>query len=154
MQISSYYPVLMTHDVQATADFYRTHFGFDALFTADWYVHLQSRDAGAGVSLAVLDASHATIPERGRGPASAGVLLNFEVADVDDEYARLTAAGLPVLLPLRDEDFGQRHFSVQGPDGVMIDVIKPIPPSADFAAQYAQEALPTQAPASGRGTRT
>jgi len=142
MQISSYYPVLMTRDVQGTANFYRRHFGFEALFTADWYVHLQSREAGAGVSLAVLDATHATIPERGRGVPTAGVLLNFEVTDVDSEYARLAAAGLTILLPLRDEDFGQRHFIVQGPDGVMIDVIKPIAPSADYAAQYSQGALP------------
>lgn len=142
MQTSSYYPVLMTRDVHGTADFYQRHFGFEALFTADWYVHLQSREAGAGVSLAVLDATHATIPERGRGSPAAGVLLNFEVADAGSEYARLTAAGLTVLLPLRDEDFGQRHFIVQAPDGVMIDVITPIPPSAAYAAQYTTGALP------------
>jgi Predicted integral membrane protein (DUF2269) len=29
------------------------------------------------------------------------------------------------------------------PNGVLIDVSKPIPPSAEFAAQYATEALPT-----------
>jgi hypothetical protein len=47
-----------------------------------------------------------------------------------------------LLLDIRDEDFGQRHFIVTDPNGVMIDVIKPIPPSAEFAAQYAAEALP------------
>ena len=41
-----------------------------------------------------------------------------------------------------DEPFGQRHFITADPNGVMIDVIKPIPPSAEFAAQYADEALP------------
>lgn len=45
-------------------------------------------------------------------------------------------------LALRDEDFGQRHFITRDPNGVLIDVIKPIPPSADFAALYASEALP------------
>ena len=40
------------------------------------------------------------------------------------------------MLPLRSEDFGQRHFITRDPAGVMKDVIKVIPPSAEFAAQY------------------
>ena len=52
------------------------------------------------------------------------------------EDARAVAQGLPILLALRDEDFGQRHFITQDPDGVMIDVITPIAPSAAFQAQY------------------
>ena len=47
------------------------------------------------------------------------------------------------LRSLRDEAFGQRHFIAADPNSVMIDVIKPIPPSAEHAAQYAPEALPT-----------
>ena len=42
-----------------------------------------------------------------------------------------------VQLALRDEPFGQRHFIVQDPNGVLIDVIQPIPPSEDFLRQYA-----------------
>lgn len=142
MAITSYYPVLMTRDVAATAAFYQQHFGFEALFTADWYVHLQSKEAGAAVSLAVLDAGHDTIPAAARGHAAAGALLNFEVDNVDAEHERLMAAGLPLRLPLRDEAFGQRHFIVQGPDGVLIDVIQPIPPTAEFAQQYTDAARP------------
>jgi hypothetical protein len=44
---------------------------------------------------------------------------------------------------LRDEAFGQRHFITRDPNGVLIDVIRPIPPDADFAAQYQPDALPT-----------
>ena len=43
------------------------------------------------------------------------MLLNFEVADVDAKHTELSAAGLPMLLPLRDEPFGQRHFITQDP---------------------------------------
>jgi catechol 2,3-dioxygenase-like lactoylglutathione lyase family enzyme len=140
MKVTSYYPVIMTDDVEGTAAFYIRHFGFRALFEADWYVHLQS-EADEAVNLAVLDGSHETIPAIGRGTVS-GLLLNFEVEDPDAEYRRIQDAGLPVLLEIRDEDFGQRHFITADPNGVMIDVIKPIPPDAAFAAQYAEEALP------------
>lgn len=142
MNVTSYYPVLMTSDVAGTADFFQRHFGFESLFTSDWYVHLQSRAAGAAVTLAVLASGHASIPEAGRHDAARGMLLNFEVEDPDAEQARLVAVGLKLLLPIRDEAFGQRHFIVQGPEGIMIDVIKPIPPSSEFATQYAEGAAP------------
>jgi uncharacterized glyoxalase superfamily protein PhnB len=140
MKITSYYPVIMTRDVSGTAAFYKQHFGFEALFTADWYIHLQSTE-NEHVTLAILDGSHATIPESGRGTAS-GLLLNFEVEDPDALYAEFQAAGLPILLTLRDEDFGQRHFITADPNGVLIDVIKPIPPTAEYAAQYDASVLP------------
>ncbi|OOG74466.1 glyoxalase [Sinorhizobium sp. A49] len=142
MKSTSYYPVIMTSDVATTADFYVTNFRFQALFTSDWYVHLQSIESET-VNLAVLDYRHETIPEEGRAPVR-GLLLNFEVEDPDAVYADCQAAGLPILKAICDEDFGQRHFITADPNGVLIDVIKPIPPSAEFAAAYDASALPAE----------
>ncbi|MGK6356621.1 VOC family protein [Sphingomonas sp. DT-207] len=138
MRTTSFYPVIMTKDVAGTAAFYVHHFGFRPLFEVDWYVHLEGPDES--VNLAILDGTHETIPEQGRGWVS-GLLLNFEVEDVDAEFARLSSAGLPILLGLRDEAFGQRHFITADPNGVLIDIIKPIPPSDDFASSYDKSAL-------------
>jgi catechol 2,3-dioxygenase-like lactoylglutathione lyase family enzyme len=140
MKITSYYPVIMTSKVDATAEFYCHHFDFHALFTSDWYIHLQSKH-DPSVNLAILDGSHETVPAMARGVAS-GLILNFEVDDVDAQYDRLQAAGLPILLTLRDEAFGQRHFITTDPNGILIDMIKQIPPSPEFAAQYAPEVVP------------
>jgi catechol 2,3-dioxygenase-like lactoylglutathione lyase family enzyme len=139
MKVTSYYPVLMTADVAGTAAFYQAHFGFVPLFTADWYVHLQL-EGDPSVNLAVLDGQHETIPPAGRGRVS-GMLLNFEVDDPDAVHERFKAAGLPILLSLRDEAFGQRHFITSDPNGVLIDIIKPIPPTGEFVAQYETSAL-------------
>ena len=141
MRITSWYPVIMTGDVASTAAFYVDHLDFRPLFTSDWYVHLQSVH-DASVNLAVLDGDHETIPERGRGRAS-GLLLNLEVEDVDAVHDRFVAAGLPILRSLRDEAFGQRHFITADPNGVLIDVITPIPPTGEFVGQYDASALPT-----------
>jgi uncharacterized glyoxalase superfamily protein PhnB len=140
MKTTSYYPVLFSTDVAAAARFYCDHLHFTPLFTADWYVHLQSTEDPA-TNLAILDQNHETIPAAARGRPG-GVILNFEVEDPDAHHTRLAAAGLTMLLPIRDEAFGQRHFIVQGPDGTLIDIIRPIPPSEDFAANYAVGALP------------
>lgn len=140
MEITSYYPVIGVGDLQASKRFYTTHFGFVPVFDSDWYVHLTMPPQG-DINLALLDPSHPSVPE-GLGATARGLLLNFEVADVDAEYDRLRAAGLPMLIELRDEPFGQRHFITRDPDGVMIDVIKPIPPTEEFAAQYDASVLP------------
>lgn len=130
--MSSFYPVICTDKVAETSEFYVTHFGFTVTFTADWYVSLRRGD----YELALVDASHPTIPAADRRPV-AGLILNFEVDDVDAEYRRLVEeAGLEPALPLRSEDFGQRHFIVTDPAGVLVDVITEIPPSAEYEAAF------------------
>lgn len=141
MKTTSYYPVLMTGDVAASANFYITHFNFKPLFESEWYVHLQSI-SDPTVNLAILAGDHETIPVEGRGRAS-GIILNFEVEDVDAVHEYCVGAGLRILRSLRDEAFGQRHFITADPDGVLIDVIKPIQPSEEFLAQYAAGAAAT-----------
>lgn len=132
--LTSCYPVLATDDVAAARAFWTGPMGFEVVFAADWYVSLRRE----GFELAVLDRHHPTLPDTHRGRPAAGVLVNLEVDDVDAEWERLaTRAGLPVALELRDEDFGQRHFIVAGPDGVLVDVITEIPPSPEFAAAFA-----------------
>ena len=65
------------------------------------------------------------------------MLLNVEVDDVDAEWERLVVReGLHPELALRDEAFGQRHFIVADPSGVLVDVITEIPPSEGYAARF------------------
>ena len=92
------------------------------------------------VNLAILNGDHKTIPASGRGRTT-GLLLNFEVDDVDAVHAKMLKDKLPIVLPLRDEDFGQRHFITCDPNGVLIDVITPIAPSAAFADDYLSNAI-------------
>lgn len=138
MALTSFYPVLMADDVAASAAFFRDHLGFQITFEADWYVSMH-RD---GHELAVLASSHGTIPDGRGGRPACGLLLNFEVDDVDAEYQRLVVEGShEALLPIRSEEFGQRHFIIAGPEGTLVDVITPIEPSEDFAAAFATGAL-------------
>lgn len=136
MQLNSFYPVIMTDQVGATRDFYVKHFGFQLTFEADWYVSLKSADQR--FELAILAFTHETIAEGYRKPVQ-GLLLNFEVDNVDDEYTRLiTYAQLPLERPLITESFGQRHFATVDPNGVLIDIIEVIPPSGEYIDQYVQ----------------
>ncbi len=140
MKCTQYYPVVMTDDVQGTTKFYTENFRFGVKFDSDWYVHLQSEEDET-VNLAVLKGDHETIPEVGKGKVS-GLLLNFEVENVDREYELALEKGLPIHREIKNEAFGQRHFITSDPNGVLIDIIKPIPPSAEFLAQFSEDAIP------------
>lgn len=132
MSATSFYPVLMSSNVSRAADFYRETLGFETTFEADWYVSLRLDS----FELAILAHDHPTVPEASRALPS-GVILNLEVDDVDTVYSALRSKGdIEIVLPVRDEDFGQRHFIAAAPDGVLLDVIQPITPSEEYAEAY------------------
>ncbi|GII79494.1 antibiotic resistance protein [Sphaerisporangium rufum] len=133
--LTGFYPVICTSRPAESRAFYTDRLGFETTFEADWYVSLR-HPGPPGYELALLDHTHPTLPAGYRRPVQ-GLLLNFEVEDVDAEWDRLVVrGGLPVELALRDEEFGQRHFIVAGPDGVLIDVITPIPATGEYAGAY------------------
>jgi catechol 2,3-dioxygenase-like lactoylglutathione lyase family enzyme len=134
MKPNSIYPVIGTDRIAVSRDFYTSHFDFDIVFEADWYVSLKSRSNPA-YELALLDYRHSSLPEAYRQPAR-GVLINFEVTDVDEIYPQLTNNGLPMILELKSEDWGQRHFITRDPNGILIDVIQNIAPTGIYADQY------------------
>ncbi|MEU2563164.1 VOC family protein [Streptomyces longispororuber] len=137
MRLTGFYPVIATARLRESHAFYTRLLDFETTFTSDWYVSLR-RPGDFPYELALLDHTHPTLPEGHREPVR-GLLLNFEVEDADAEWDRLVVhAGLRPELPLRSEDFGQRHFIVSDPNGVLIDIITPIAPTAEYAGKYAE----------------
>jgi catechol 2,3-dioxygenase-like lactoylglutathione lyase family enzyme len=130
----SLFPVLCSRDVRRSADFYSRLLGLRSVFDSDWYVQLQHPE-DATVQLAFVQRDHPTVPQ-GHRRDPAGVLVTMERDDVDEVYARACGDGLTIALDLRDEDFGQRHFMTVDPDGVLVDVVRIIAPTAEFADGY------------------
>ncbi|WP_211315696.1 MULTISPECIES: VOC family protein [Rathayibacter] len=145
MELQSLYPVVATDRVADAAAFYVEHLGFVRTFSTDWYVSLR-RPGPPDVELAFVDATHLTIPDGFRHPVR-GLLINMEVDDVDAEWQRLVIeGGLEPRLAIRSEPFGQRHFILADPAGVLIDLITEIPPADDYAEAFAIEAGTIQRP--------
>lgn len=143
MKTNSFYPVILTKQVEESSNFYTNYFGFDIVYKADWYVSLKKSSSMFPFELAILDASHPTIPD-GYQKSVNGLIMNFEVEDVDKEYHRLIISEkLPLQLDIRDEEFGQRHFITSDPNGVLIDIIKVIPPSQEEGTHYVEEVWST-----------
>ena len=130
----SVFPVIGAADVAASRDFYVGLLDAAVVFDGGWYAQLQS-PANPAVQLGVVERHHSTIPDGHRQPPQ-GVLISVEVDDVDAVHARALALDLPIVQPLRSEDFGQRHFMTVDPDGLLVDVITTIPFAPEFAAAY------------------
>lgn len=118
-------------DVAATAGFYVEQFGFAVRLDIGWFVTLHHDDRP--YELCVIERGHESIPEGYRGPP-AGVIVAFLVDDVDAYAERLAAAGTPVVAPVRDEPWGQRHTYVTDPAGTLIDVVQLTTPSPEWLA--------------------
>ncbi len=119
--VHSVHPVVVVRDVDATQRFYAELFGLPTTFDADWFVQLRADTLG-GVELAAVQAGHPTVPSGWETPAN--VLVTVEVDDASAARERAGRMGLEPVMELRDEAFGQRHFMVADPDGVLVDVVE------------------------------
>jgi catechol 2,3-dioxygenase-like lactoylglutathione lyase family enzyme len=134
MRMNSFYPVVLTDDVERSSAFFLQHLGFRETFRSDWYISLVHAEPPE-YELAFVLASHESVPAAVRGQRT-HVLLNFEVEDAAREADRLREAGMEIVLPLRDEAWGQRHFIGRAADGILLDVIEVITATAEYTASY------------------
>ncbi len=133
MKISSFYPVICTDKVEASKQFYTTNFPFEISFETDWYVSLVSADNK--FELAIVKYHHPSVPESFRNHIQ-GVILNFEVENVDSVYERFKEQNVEIVQNLKDEEWGQRHFIISDPNGILIDIIEMIEPSIEYLNDY------------------
>ena len=70
------------------------------------------------------------------------ILLPVTLLEVDDTDAAYTAArsqSLDIVLDLRSEDCGQRHFSIKDPNGVHLDIVQAVEPTEEYRSDYGSE---------------
>ncbi|NKY37419.1 glyoxalase [Nocardia speluncae] len=110
-------------DPAASAGFVSAHFGFTEQMSADGFVSLTHPDAG--LNLIYLRTGLSTFkPARIAGAAGDGLLVVFVVADIDTEYARLQAAGAPIVTTIETEEWGERYFQTTDPNGIVYQLVQ------------------------------
>lgn len=133
MQINLLGVALTAEDPAASARWFAEHFGFTINIDIGWYINTQ-HPGHQNVGLDFVQRDHESWAEAMRGKVVAGTLLAFLVDDVDAEHERLSSAGLRVVLPLVTEPWGQRRFQVEGPDGVLVEVLQLVEPDPEWMA--------------------
>ena len=113
---------IITSRLLESKQFYGNVLGFGITFENDFYLLLHTPNQQAELSFLTPDhPSQQPLFQPAFG--GNGVYLTIEVADVDAEYTRITALGVPVTIPIRDESWGDRHFAITDPNGIGIDIV-------------------------------
>ncbi len=121
MKITASAVSLNVDDVAASVRFLTTHFGFREQMSADGFASLARDDAGMNVVF--LRRGLDMLPGDQRHDHACGLILAFEVEDLEGELTRLQAEGVRVTMPLRSEEWGERAFQVRDPNGVIVELL-------------------------------
>ncbi|MEU3517749.1 VOC family protein [Streptomyces sp. NPDC006654] len=121
MSITASAVSLNVDDVTASSAFLTDHFGFREELAADGFASLTRDDAGMNVIY--LRRGLASLPADQREDHADGVILAFVVDNLEAELARLTAEGVTITMPLREEPWGERAFQVTDPNGVIVQLV-------------------------------
>jgi predicted enzyme related to lactoylglutathione lyase len=123
MNITASAVSLTVADPEASARFLEQTFDFEREMAADGFVSLTRPDLGFNVIY--LRTGLPTFKPRERANRTAdGLIIVLVVNDVDAEYERHTAAGTPILTPIETEEWGERYFQVEDPNGVIVQPVQ------------------------------
>lgn len=118
---------ILTEKLAESKAFYSDNFGFGVTFENEFYLLMHTPNQQAELSF--LLPHHPTQqpffhkPFRGEG-----IYLTIEVDEVDKIYKDLKKRGVEIKVDLKDEPWGDRHFAIEDPNGIAIDIVKYSPP--------------------------
>jgi catechol 2,3-dioxygenase-like lactoylglutathione lyase family enzyme len=114
---------IITPRLAESKAFYTSILGFGVTFENDFYLLLHTPDHSSEISF--LLPNHATQQPLFHAPfGGQGMYLTIEVADVDNIYEEIKKKQVDIKIALRDEPWGDRHFAIQDPNGIGIDIVQ------------------------------
>ncbi len=118
---------IITPKLAESKAFYINYLGFGVSFENEFYLLLHTPNQEAEISFLLPD--HPSQQSLFQTPFQGqGMYLTIEVDDVDKLYAELKKKGVEIKIEIRDEAWGDRHFAIQDPNGIGIDIVKYLPP--------------------------
>jgi len=114
---------IVTTKMAESKKFYSEVLGFGLSFENEFYILMHTPDHSEELSF--LAANHPSQNAIFHTPfAGQGIYLTIEVEDVDSIYESIKAKAVDIVVDIRDEPWGDRHFSIVDPNGVSIDIVK------------------------------
>ena len=134
VKATGFFPVMTTTKLIECRNFYMQYFGFIVVFEADWYIQLVSE---TGIQLGFLQPNHPTQPDFLQAAyGGSGLIYSFEVSDVDQEYEKFKKSKMAILFQIKTEEWGQRHFMIKDPSGMVVDVVQHAEPTDEYKEKY------------------
>jgi catechol 2,3-dioxygenase-like lactoylglutathione lyase family enzyme len=114
---------IITAKLAETKDFYTKTLGFGVTFENEFYLLMHTPNKEAELSFLLPDHPSQQVlfqkPFQGQG-----MYLTIEVDDVDMVYSSLKKKGVTINIDIRNEPWGDRHFAIEDPNGIGIDIVK------------------------------
>lgn len=119
---------IITEKLAETKAFYTKKLGFGVTFENEFYLlmHTPNHEAEISFLLPNHPSQQPLFHKPFQGP---GVYLTVEVDDIDGLYQELKKKGVIIKIELRNEPWGDRHFAIEDPNGIGIDIVKYAPPA-------------------------
>lgn len=112
MTVRRVVPILTVADLDGARAAYVETLGLSVVMNHGWILTLADADHGHQISLMTKDLTAPVNPE-----------VSMEVDDVDGAHAAAVAAGLRIVHPLSDEEWGVRRFFFEDPSGNVVNVL-------------------------------
>ena len=118
---------IITTKLAESKEFYTNILGFGVTFENEFYILLHTPNKESEISFLLPD--HPSQKPFFHKPfLGQGMYLTIEVDDVDKIYNELKKKGVEIKIEIRDEPWGDRHFAIEDPNGIGIDIVKYSPP--------------------------
>ncbi len=113
---------IITTRLVESKEFYTKVLNFGVTFENDFYLLLHTPNKETEISF--LLPNHPTQqPIFQKEYEGQGLYLTIEVEDVDEVYKDIRRKGIEVKIDIRDEPWGDRHFAIEDPNGVGVDIV-------------------------------
>lgn len=123
MRVVRIVPNVASEAFLRSRDFYAGMFDLEvSVELDDWYLQLKSAD-DPRLNIGFLKPGSELFAGRDPSLAPSGVVLTIHVDDVDEAHDRAMRLGADVAADIRTEEYGQRHFVVVDPNGLLLNVM-------------------------------
>ena len=112
MTVRRVVPVVTVDDLDGAVENYRAVLGLDVVMNHGWIATLADPDHRHQISLMTHDATAPVNPS-----------VSIEVDDVDAAHDAAVQAGLTIIHPLSDEEWGVRRFFFADSKGNVVNVL-------------------------------
>ncbi len=114
---------IVTAKLSESKAFYTSILGFGVTFENEFYLLMHTPDRDASISF-LLPGHPSQQPLFHPAFGGKGMYLTIEVEDVDKLYSDIRKKGVAIKIEIRNEPWGDRHFAIEDPNGIAIDIVK------------------------------
>lgn len=114
---------IITSKLAESKAFYINILGFGVTFENEFYLLLHTPDKKSEISF-LLPNHPSQQPLFHKPFAGEGMYLTIEVDNVDKIYNEIKQKDVIIKIDIRNEPWGDRHFAIEDPNGIGIDIVQ------------------------------